>query len=182
MTVNFPTFLTLTRIGCIPVIVVALWMNNFVGNWIAISVFTLASVTDYFDGYLARSWDQISSLGRFLDPVADKLLISVALFMLVGVDRIWGWALIPALIILCREILVSGLREFLAGVDILVPVTPLAKWKTALQMVAVGGLIWCDSAPWGLPAYEVGLFCLWASALLTLITGYDYFKTGLKYM
>jgi len=179
---NFPNILTLIRIGCIPLIVVFLWLDNNPGNWAAIITFIFASFTDYFDGYLARTWKQVSSFGKFLDPVADKLLISVALFMLVGLDRVWGWSLIPALIILCREILVSGLREFLAGADVPMPVTKLAKWKTALQMVAIGGLIWGSSAPWGFPAYEIGISGLWISGVLTLITGYDYFRAGLRYI
>lgn len=182
MILNFPTFLTLLRIGCIPLIVMALWVDSPKGNWIAIGIFVLASLTDYFDGYFARSWDQTSQLGKFLDPVADKLLISVALFMLVGLDRVWGWSLVPALVILCREILVSGLREFLAGLHVPVPVTTLAKWKTTLQMIAIGGLIWYDAAPWGFPAYEIGLSSLWVAALLTIITGYDYVKEGLKHI
>ena len=182
MNMNLPNTLTLFRIACIPLIVVFLWMNNNLGNWAAMGTFVIASVTDYFDGYFARTWKQISSFGKFLDPIADKLLISVALFMLVGIDRIWSWSLIPALIILCREILVSGLREFLAGADVPMPVTHLAKWKTALQMIAIGGLIWDSSAPWGLPSYEIGIACLWISGVLTLITGYDYFKAGLRYI
>lgn len=182
MMFNLPNILTLLRIGFIPLIVVLLWMNNDLGNSLAIIIFVIASITDYLDGYFARTRRQVSSFGKFLDPIADKLLISVALFMLVGLDRVWGWSLIPALIILCREILVSGLREFLAGADVPMPVTYLAKWKTAVQMISIGGLIWYTSAPWGFPAYEIGIVCLWISGFLTLITGYDYFKASLKYI
>lgn len=182
MTINLPNILTLLRIGCIPLIVIFLWLDSSRGNEIALGIFIAASVTDYLDGYFARVWKQVSSFGKFLDPVADKLLISVALFMLVGLDRIWGWSLIPTLIILCREILVSGLREFLAGAEVPLSVTRLAKWKTALQMISIGALIWGHAAPAFLRIHEMGIVGLWISGLLSLITGYDYFRAGLKYI
>ncbi len=146
----------------------------------------LAGVTDYFDGLLARSMGKISSLGRFLDPVADKLLVSALLIMLVWSRHIAGYVILPALVILCREIMVSGLREFLAGIKVGVPVSRLAKWKTAAQMVALGFLIVGPAGPeWGHPAVTTSLIgetLLWIAAALTIVTGYDYLRAGLKHM
>jgi cardiolipin synthase len=121
-------------------------------------------MTDYFDGYFARSRRQLSNLGRFLDPVADKLLVASVILLLVAFDRVTGWTVLPALVILCREIVVSGLREFLAGLRVRVPVSRLAKWKTAIPAILIG---------------EIGL---WIAAVLTLVSGYDYLRAGLKYM
>jgi len=140
-------------------------------------------VTDYFDGYFARLWGQYSSLGKMLDPIADKLLVSACLLMLAAGDTIHGWALLAAIIILCREILVSGLREYLAELRVSVPVTRLAKWKTTGQMVAVGFLVAGDAGDQLVPVVsQVGILLLWLSALLTLYTGYDYMRAGLRYM
>jgi len=142
----------------------------------------LACVTDYLDGYFARALKQTSRFGIFLDPVADKLLVAATLLMLVGFGRITGLSLIPAVIILCREILVSGLREFLADVHVDVPVTRLAKWKTGIQMLALC-LLMVENLP-GLPfsLEPIGLIGLWIAAALTLRTGFDYLRAGLKYM
>lgn len=181
MLLNLPNILTLIRIACIPLLVLFLWMRSDLGNILAVSLFLFACLTDYFDGYFARTWKQVSPFGRFLDPIADKLLIAVVLFMLVGVDRIWGINLLPALIILSREFLVSGLREFLADFRVSVPVTHLAKWKTGIQMFALGALILDETSPFGLPAFEIGVVGLWVAAILTIITGYDYFRAGVKY-
>ncbi|HSV29689.1 MAG TPA: CDP-diacylglycerol--glycerol-3-phosphate 3-phosphatidyltransferase, partial [Candidatus Omnitrophota bacterium] len=141
-----------------------------------------AAVTDWFDGYLARSRNQTSAFGRFLDPIADKLLVAAVLFMLVAFDRVSQWSELPALVILLREILVSGLREFLAEVRVGMPVTKLAKWKTGIQMVALPVLLVGDKGPQALPVQEIGEVFLWAAAILTMITGWDYLQSGLKHL
>ena len=158
----------------------------YAARWAMLALFALAGVTDYFDGMLARSMGNISSLGRFLDPVADKLLVSALLIMLVWSGDISGLVILPALVILCREILVSGLREFLAGIKVGVPVSNLAKWKTAVQMFALGFLIVGAAGPdfWHpeVTTTAVGEVLLWLAALLTMITGYDYLQAGLRHM
>src|SRR5437667_12495558 len=131
---------------------------------------------------MARRWAQQSDFGRFLDPIADKLLVAATLFMLVAMDRLSAGAVLPALVILCREILVSGLREYLAELRVGLPVSRLAKWKTAIQMVAIGVLIVGDAGPSFLPVVAIGGFLLWIAALLTLLTGYDYLRLGLAHM
>jgi len=177
-----PNILTMSRIAAIPLIVVLLYFDGATWRWVACGIFTAACVTDYLDGYFARSRKQVSDLGRFLDPIADKLLVAAVILILVAERRLTGWTILPALIILCREILVSGLREYLAGLHVGVPVSELAKWKTLLQMLALGFLIVGDG---GLPAWPVSLvgeIGLWAAAALTVATGYDYLKAGLKHM
>ena len=152
-------------------------------KWIGVTVFIIAGVSDFFDGYLARIWEQQSTLGRLLDPIADKLLVSVCLLLLVYTKEISGWSIIAAVIILCREILVSGLREFLADLRVSVPVTKLAKVKTFLQMLSIGILLAgpaADQVFIGLA--EIGLILFWISAILTLYTGYDYFKASVSYI
>src|SRR3954471_17713450 len=131
---------------------------------------------------MARRWEQQSEIGRFLDPIADKLLVSATLFMLTAFGRLSPEALLPALVILCREVLVSGLREYLAGLRVGMPVSRLAKWKTAIQMVAIGVLIVGDAGPAFLPVTMIGEGLLWIAALLTLMTGYDYLRAGLMHM
>ena len=184
METNLPNALTLSRILATPVVCLLLFMGTPLGSWLALAVWVYACLTDFLDGYLARSWQQQSSFGRMLDPIADKLLVSSVLLVLVGVHQLQGPAILPAGIILCREILVSGLREFLAQLDVSVPVTRLAKWKTTLQMAAIGFLVVGDAAPaFGpLSATEIGLYGLWAAALLTLVTGYDYLRASLAHM
>jgi cardiolipin synthase len=145
-------------------------------------VFAAASLTDYLDGYLARTFKQQTSLGRFLDPVADKVMVAVALLMLVAFARISGLMVLPALVILCREILVSGLREFLAELQVGLPVSRLAKWKTAIQMIAISFLLLGPAGPAWLPVVWIGELALWLAAGLTLITGYDYLRAGLRHM
>ncbi|MBF0560784.1 MAG: CDP-diacylglycerol--glycerol-3-phosphate 3-phosphatidyltransferase, partial [Alphaproteobacteria bacterium] len=140
------------------------------------------ALTDFLDGYIARTRNQVSSLGRFLDPIADKLLVAAVLLMLAGFHRISSWAYLPAVVILCREILVSGLREFLAELRVSMPVSRLAKWKTALQLLALPVLLVGDAGPPGLHTRQLGEACLWVAAALTLITGYDYFKAGFVHM
>jgi len=149
----------------------------------ALAVFIAAAVTDVLDGYLARVWEQQSSLGRMLDPIADKLLVASCLLMLAAEQTIRGWTLFAAVVILCREILVSGLREYLAELRVGVPVTRLAKWKTGGQLVAIGFLIAGAAGDRLVPGVtQLGILLLWLSALVTLYTGYDYMRAGLCYM
>jgi cardiolipin synthase len=154
------------------------------GDWVryvACALYTAAAVTDYFDGYFARAWKQQSKLGRIFDPIADKLLVAATILMLVAFDRIGGVLILPALVILCREIMVSGLREFLAEIRVGLPVSRLAKWKTGIQMTALGFLIVGDAAPTTfLPVSFIGITGLWIAAVLTLITGWDYLNAGLN--
>jgi cardiolipin synthase len=183
-----PNILTYGRIAAVPVVVGLLYWQSIGGGglwlrWVALAVFIAAAVTDILDGYLARMWEQQSSLGRMLDPIADKLLVASCLLMLAAEETIRGWTLLAAVIILCREILVSGLREYLAELRVSVPVTRLAKWKTTGQLVAIGFLIAGEAGDRVVPGIsQAGIVLLWASALLTLYTGYDYMRAGLRYM
>lgn len=182
MTINLPNLLTLFRIAVIPVMVAAFYVGGATGNWIAFGVFAVAGLTDYFDGYLARRLNQQSAFGRFLDPLADKLLVAAALVMMVAFGHISGLVVLPALVILCRELLISGLREFLAGIRIDMPVSRLAKWKTTIQMTAIGFLLVGDAGPDAIPVVMIGDGLLWVAAVLTLITGYDYLRAGLRHI
>jgi len=185
MLLKLPNILTFSRITAIPVLVaLLLFVDDPLGSWLAFAAYVFAGVTDFFDGYLARAWHQQSAFGRFLDPIADKLLVASTLLVLVGIDRIAGLTVLPAAVILCREILVSGLREFLAEVRVPVPVTTLAKWKTGVQMVTLGFLVVGPSGPdFGpLSTTEIGVYGLWGAATLTLISGYDYLIEGLKHI
>jgi cardiolipin synthase len=183
-----PNILTYARIAAVPVVVGLMYWQGIAGGelwlaWVALVIFIAAGVTDFFDGYLARMWGQQSSLGRMLDPIADKLLVSSCLLMLAAEGTIRGWSLFAAVIILCREILVSGLREYLAELQVSVPVTRLAKWKTIGQMVAVGFLIAGEAGDKIVPGVTmVGIVLIWASAIITLYTGWDYFRAGLRYV
>ena len=180
---SLPNLLTFGRIAAIPLIVVLLYSASGPARWIGFALFIVASVTDFFDGFLARAWQQQSLLGRMLDPIADKLLVAAVLLMLVADGTISGLSLFAALIILTREILVSGLREFLAEVRVGLPVSALSKWKTVIQMVALGFLLTGPAGPELHPmAVAVGLALLWIAALVTLYTGYDYFRTGSKHL
>ena len=193
---SLPNILTYGRIAAVPVVVGLLfWHSFFAGplwlRWVALAVFIAAGVTDFLDGYFARIWGQQSSLGRMLDPIADKLLVASCLLMLAADETIRGWSLFAAVIILCREILVSGLREYLAELRVSVPVSRLAKWKTTWQLIAVGFLI-CGEAGDKfasdlfkhdmLVITNMGLALLWLSALVTLYTGWDYMRAGLRHM
>jgi cardiolipin synthase (CMP-forming) len=180
---SLPNLLTLSRILAIPIVIATFYVSGDYARWFACALFSAAGVTDWLDGHMARRWAQQSELGRFLDPVADKLLVSATLFMLVAKGRFsTEWALLPALVILCREILVSGLREYLAELRVGLPVSKLAKWKTAIQMVAIGVLIVGGAGPGFLPVVALGEALLWVAALLTLVTGYDYLRAGLAHM
>ena len=201
---SLPNILTYARIVAVPLVVGCLyWQTILQGGiwlrWLALVIFIAAGITDFFDGYLARSWDQQSMLGRMLDPIADKLLVASCLLMLAADETIKGWSLFAAIIILCREILVSGLREYLAELRVSVPVTQLAKWKTTLQLVAIGFLLCGEAGDQVLPhwvlalrwqvgddpipvATSFGLVLLWLSAILTLYTGWDYLRAGLRHL
>ena len=179
---SLPNLLTLSRILAIPVVVGSFYVSGNYARWIACALFSAAAVTDWLDGHMARRWQQQSEVGRFLDPIADKLLVSATLFMLTAFGRLSAQAVLPALVILCREILVSGLREYLAGLRIGMPVSRLAKWKTVIQMVAIGVLIVGDAGPRFLPVAAIGEMLLWIAASLTLVTGYDYLQAGLRHM
>lgn len=182
MLTTLPNLLTMSRIVVIPLLVGAFFLDKPLANWTACALFTGAALTDFLDGYLARSWDQVTRFGRFLDPVADKIMVAAVLFMMVALDWISGWLVLAALVILIREILVSGLREFLAEINIGVPVSRLAKWKTALQMIAIALLLLEDAAPPALMLNDIGTWGLWIAAGLTLFTGYDYLRAGAIHM
>jgi len=183
-----PNLLTYGRIAAVPLVVACMyWQDILQGGlwlrWVALFIFITAGITDILDGYVARSWGQQSSFGRMLDPIADKLLVASTLLMLAADGTIRGWSLWAAIVILCREILVSGLREYLAELRVSVPVTQLAKWKTTLQLVAIGFLIAGDAGDLIVPiTSQIGLTLLWLSALLTLYTGWDYFRAGVRHL
>jgi cardiolipin synthase len=183
-----PNLLTYARIGAVPLIAaclfgVAVFEGGLWLRWVGLTLFIAAALTDLVDGWYARRFGQLTALGRVLDPIADKLLVGACLFMLAADETIKGWSLWAALIILCREILVSGLREFLAELRVSVPVSQLAKWKTVLQLVAVGFLLAGPAGEQVLPGTTmIGLALLWISAVLTLYTGMDYFRAGAHHL
>ena len=178
---NLPNLLTLSRIAAIPVIVALFFVRADWAAWLACAVFTVAAVTDYFDGYLARQRAEVSPFGKLLDPIADKMLVAATLFALIGFGRLGGISIIPALIILLREILISGIREFLAGYGGKgLPVSRLAKWKTAVQMVALGVLIVGDYGPDVIPVRQIGVVGIWIASVLTAVTGWDYVREGIR--
>jgi cardiolipin synthase len=183
MLTTLPNLLTLSRIAVIPLFIGAFLMPGDFGNWASFALFLAAGITDYFDGWFARRWQQISAFGRFLDPIADKLLVASAILMLVSADRVH---LFPALVILCREILVSGLREFLAQLRVGMPVSRLAKWKTGIQIAAISFLLVGEAGPTLLAPYLtvdlIGGALVWIAAILTIATGYDYMRLGLLHM
>jgi len=192
-----PNLLTYARIAAVPMVVACMyWQALLAGGmwlrWVALAIFIAAGITDILDGYFARSLGQQSSFGRMLDPIADKLLVASCLLMLAADETIKGWSLWAAIVILCREILVSGLREYLAELRVSVPVTRLAKWKTTVQLVAIGFLLAGkagDEVVAAITGHEVtpvvtlaGLALLWISAIVTLYTGYDYFRAGVRHL
>jgi CDP-diacylglycerol---glycerol-3-phosphate 3-phosphatidyltransferase len=186
MLTDLPNLLTLSRIVAVPLLVALVALHQPLADIGACFVFSAAAITDYFDGKLARSRSLQSDLGRMLDPIADKLLVGAALMMLVGLGRLSAFGLYPAIVIMLREILVSGLREYLAALRIGLPVTQLAKWKTGFQMGAVGTLLAGDSsARWlhlsFVPVSSIGEIMLWIAAALTLWTGWDYLTAGLQH-
>jgi cardiolipin synthase len=187
MLTDLPNLLTVSRIAAIPVLVALVALRTPAGDLGACVIFSLAGITDYLDGRIARARRQFSDLGRMLDPIADKLLVGATLMLLVGNGRLSRWGLYPAIVIMLREILVSGLREYLAGLRVGLPVTRLAKWKTGFQMGALGVLLAGDSGA-GLiglsilPISDIGEAMLWCAAALTLVTGWDYLTAGLRHV
>ncbi|MFO1111475.1 MAG: CDP-diacylglycerol--glycerol-3-phosphate 3-phosphatidyltransferase [Bradyrhizobium sp.] len=187
-TFSIPNILTVGRIAAIPVVVGCVYVQSILDGplwlrWVALAVFIGAAITDWLDGYYARIWDQQSAFGRMLDPIADKLLVASCLLMLAADNSIHGWTLWAAVVILCREILVSGLREYLAALRVSVPVTNLAKWKTTVQLVAIGFLIAGEAGEQLIPATTlIGIVLLWISAIVTIYTGWDYFRAGIHHL
>jgi len=194
---TLPNLLTLSRIVALPVLVALLWWPGWqLGYAIGFGVYCLMGITDYFDGYLARAKGAVSRLGVFLDPIADKIMVAAVILVLTAQGVLTGpyvgdLHVVAGLIILVREIAVSGLREFLGGIQVSVPVSRLAKWKTACQFISLGALILGNAMPWwsvtigelavNVP-HTVGLTTLWAAAILTLVTGWDYLRVGLRHM
>lgn len=184
---NLPNCLTLSRIIIIPLVAVLVMVHKPVTDLLACILFIIAGITDYLDGKLARAWQQLSDFGKMFDPIADKLLVGIILIVMAGYDRLPYGGLIPAMIILAREILVSGLREYLSSFEISLPVTKLAKWKTTFQMVAIGFLLAGDSSAellninW-FPVNVIGSILLWIAAILTIVTGWGYIHTGIRFI
>jgi cardiolipin synthase len=187
-TLSLPNLLTYSRIVAIPAVIGCMYVESILDGplwlrWVALFIFIAAGVTDFLDGYYARMWGQQSALGRMLDPIADKLLVASCLLMLAADGTIKGWSLWAAIIILCREILVSGLREYLAAIRISVPVSKLAKWKTTIQLVAIGFMIAGEAGEVILPpTILIGIILLWIAALLTIYTGWDYLRAGVHHL
>jgi cardiolipin synthase (CMP-forming) len=186
---TLPNLLTLSRILAVPILVFLLWKPAPYDYLITFILYCIVGITDYFDGYLARAQGLTSKLGQFLDPIADKIMVAAVIVMLMASRKADGappiiqdFAVIPALIILLREIIVSGLREFLAELKVLVPVSALAKWKTTFQLVSLGALILGGAFPAQEWVHLTGVASLWAAAALTMVTGYDYLRLGLKHM
>ena len=178
---NLSNILTLIRIAVIPIIVLCIYLKSPIFGWIAFVLFCLASITDYFDGYIARIRNEVTNFGTFLDPIADKLLVAAVILILTSKGIISDWQTIPALIILLREITVSGLREYLAGIKVSIPVSRIAKLKTLLQLFALAFLILSESIINLSLILYLGNIFLWVSGLLTLYTGYDYIKGSIKH-
>lgn len=190
---SLPNVLTCARIAAIPVVVGCIYAQSVENGplwlrWVAVAVFIAAAITDYLDGYYARLWNQYSAFGRMLDPIADKLLVASCLLMLAADGTINRWSLWAAIVILCREILVSGLREYLGALRVSVPVTKLAKWKTTIQLIAIGFLLAGEAGDQAMPASFgplitlAGTVLLWISALFTIYTGWDYFRHGIHHV
>ena len=185
---SLPNLLTLSRILAVPILVFLLWRPTPIDYAITFVLYCLVGITDYFDGYLARAQERISRLGQFLDPIADKIMVAAVIVMLVstrnnsGEPVIHSFHILAALVILLREIIVSGLREFLAPLNVSTPVSKLAKWKTTFQLVSLGALILGGAFPAERWIHSTGLVSLWAAAALTLVTGYDYLRIGIRHM
>jgi len=178
---NISNILTLLRIAVIPIIVICIYMKEPYFGWIAFFLFCLASITDYFDGYIARLRNEITNFGTFLDPIADKLLVAAVILILTSKGVIKDWDTVPALIILLREITVSGLREYLAGIKVSIPVSRIAKLKTFLQLSALAILILSESTVDLTLILYLGKIFLWLAGILTLYTAYDYIKGSIKH-
>jgi CDP-diacylglycerol--glycerol-3-phosphate 3-phosphatidyltransferase len=179
---SLPNALTVARIALVPLFCAAFFWPGDAGRWIVFVLFCLAGATDALDGMLARKYGAESSFGRMLDPIADKLIVSAALLMLAHDHTLDGIHLVPALVILCREILVSGLREFLAAADVSLPVTRIAKVKTTVQVAAIAALIASSATERMLPGVTTGaLIGMWVAAALTFYTGFAYLQAGLSH-
>lgn len=178
MLTSLPNLLTLSRVGAIPVIIALFYVPGDWPRYVACVVFSAAGFTDVLDGYLARSRAQVSTIGRILDPIADKLIVVSTTAMLLAFDYITGLSVLGAVVILCRELMVSGLREVLADIRLRVPVSKLAKVKTAIQMVALGFLIVGDAGWHVVPVVWIGDTLLWIAVALTLYTGWAYFRAA----
>ena len=180
---NLPNILTYGRIVAVPVVAGLLMWGGNNARWVALAIYIAAAISDFFDGYLARKWQLQTSLGRMLDPIADKVLVAVVLLILCSENILDGGHRWAAVIILSREVLVSGLREYLGELQVSVPVTKIAKWKTTVQLLAIGFLI---AGPAGdtllLHVTMIGIALLWIAAGLTLYTGYDYFRAGIRHV
>ena len=186
MKIKIPNYLTIGRIIIVPFFVIAFYFPGFYGDIIPLTLFVVASFTDFLDGLLARMFKEESKLGELLDPIADKIIVAAALVLLVMNDTISNYEVIAAIIILTREILISGLREFLAGGKIKLPVSNLAKAKTFLQMFAISALLTGETGNkiinfQDYNAQTIGIILLWLSAFLTLFTGYDYMRKGIDH-
>ena len=185
MKYNLANILTLFRIATIPIILILILMKSPISGWAAFVLFCIAGITDFFDGYLARIRKEQTNFGTILDPIADKLLVASVLLVLTAKGTIGEWSTIPALIILIREITVSGLREFLAGIKVSIPVSQIAKFKTTIQILALALLIlsegFTEYSSVSISILFFGKLSLWISAILTLYTGYDYLKSSFKY-
>ena len=180
---NLPNILTYGRIAAVPVVGGLLMLPGNTARWAALVIYVAAAITDFFDGYLARKWQQQSPLGKMLDPIADKVLVAVVLLVLSADGILFGGHIWAAIIILSREVLVSGLREYLGELRVSVPVTQIAKWKTTVQLVSVGFLIAGPAGDKLIPyVTETGIMLLWLAAALTLYTGYDYFRAGIRHV
>ena len=180
---QIPNILTIFRIVVLPPLIALFFFDGAWAAWLALIIYTMGCITDFLDGWLARKWNVISNFGRFADPISDKMFVNTILFLLVAFDRLDGIWILPAILILLREILISGLREFLGPKNITVPVTKLAKWNTAIQMFALGFLV---VGTHGISVYpyvvETGQIGIVVAAILTLITGWDYLKIGWKHI
>lgn len=174
---NLPNILTLGRIALLPVTIGLFFCPHDWALYVALALYIIASLTDFLDGYLARKLNVVSDFGTFLDPIADKIFVAVLLVLFIAFDRLDGLWIIPPILILTREFLVSGLREYLGPKDIKLPVSVLAKWKTTIQMVALGFLFFDGGI-----LLQIGQWGLALAALITMITGWDYLKAGLKHM
>ena len=178
---NLPNILTLSRVILLPLLLFMILSSNFQLNMYSVVLFIAISFTDFLDGFIARNQGSTSDFGKMLDPIADKLLVAAVILILTSKEIIADWETIPALIILLREIAVSGLREYLAKIKVSVPVSRISKIKTSLQLIALAFLILSESGITTIPILSIGKMALWIAGILTLYTGYDYLKSGLKH-
>ncbi|TAH34776.1 MAG: CDP-diacylglycerol--glycerol-3-phosphate 3-phosphatidyltransferase [Alphaproteobacteria bacterium] len=184
---QLPNFLTLARIALVPLIIACYYAPESlveVANWTALILFVVGAITDYLDGWAARKYNMTSPLGRFLDPIADKLAVTAVIMMLIMIQRISGVDVVAAYLIIGREILVSGLREFLGETKtpVVIPVSNLAKWKTGFQMGALIALLSIQAWPLLEPLMELADLALWVAAVLSVITGWNYFRAFAQVM